>query len=187
MRRESGMAEETERRNHPIEERESSVEDRLWRVTATPEECARRRAEQKERFDKLVSGLERCPVCGGKASAGTFGAREYGVWVGCKKSWRCSRNMVLHTEGWSLEEAAAVWNFYNGKPIVWLRKAKMWLEEKFGKYGREERKLKKRILEAKREKIETMARIFGISKPEKAKSWKEKAIFCLKFWKKREK
>lgn len=178
------MAEAAEQENHPDGEtggtaKETSAEERLWKVTATAEECAQRRAAIAARFNKIVSGLARCPVCGAKARAGTFGARDYGVWVGCTKSMRCSRNIVWHKEGWSLEEAAAVWNFYNGRPIVWLRKAKMWLEDMFGRYGREARKARK-LAKAENLRIaEEMRRISGMREPKKKKNWKEKTIFWL--------
>ena len=162
---------------------ETSAERRLWRETVSVEEFRRRRAEKKAKFDKIVSGLARCPVCGAAAEAGEFGARNYGVWVGCHRSWRCSRNLVWHSEGWSLEEAARVWNFYNGKPIVWLRKAKMWLEGMIWRYGREGREVRKRTKAEEKAREAEMRRIFGLDDEKKNGIWKK----MRKYWRKSEK
>lgn len=134
---------------------------KVWTETDGAERCLAARAAEELKYRELVRGLKRCSVCGGTAEAKVFGMRGEGVWVGCNRSSRCARYIELHTEGWSLEEAAAEWNRWNGGVVRWVRVAKRWISERIGRAAREERRRQAVREIEERERLRRRAEVLG--------------------------
>lgn len=134
----------------------------IWKVTGGAEEHYRKEAERFERVKSVIRDLARCGECGGEARAVVFGRGGKGVWVGCDRSVDCSRNIEIHTEGWSLEETAREWNRYNGGWRRVLRKVKGWFRKRFGELARREREMEREKERKEAEKRKARGRIFGI-------------------------
>lgn len=122
----------------------------LWENERSVEEVKEEVEAEREREKQIIEGLARCPVCGEKAEAVSFGKFGEGVWVGCNRSAECSRNIEYHEEGWSLEEAAEEWNRRNRGIRLGIRKAKMWWEKRFGERARMLKKVAKESEERKK-------------------------------------
>lgn len=143
----------------------------VWTVTRGTEELERERAEENARRELIEKGLRRCPVCKGAAKIVEFGLEGNGVWVGCDRTAECSRNIVLHIEGWSIEEAAAEWNRYNSGIYLLLRKMKMWVERHLGARKRLENQQKREEEKRQRALDEKRREVFGIKN--KPKVWQK--------------
>lgn len=141
----------------------------IWEETRRAEELKRDRERAEEERERIVRGLRRCPVCKGAARAEEFGLGGRGVWVGCDRTARCSRNIVLKVEGWSLQEVAEEWNRYNSGILLIIRRLKMWYEKRFGHIAREERRMRRAKEAEAKEKELAREKIFGIRQPEAAK------------------
>lgn len=149
----------------------------IWTVTRGAEEVSREVLAEAERFAKFVKGLAKCPVCGEEAKAVVFGAEGLGVWIGCDRSDECCRYIEIHTEGWSLEEAAAEWNKYNTGVFRLIRRAKRWIKKHFGAEKRaKEAEILKKIAKIEEEEAKR-ERIFGVNRGKKRRRW-------WKFWRK---
>ena len=105
--------------------------------------------------------LVKCPVCGGEAKCVQFGIRGCGVWIGCDRSMECSRYIEVHLRGWSIEETARDWNRRNSGVCKVIRNVKGWFRRHFGKWAREERRIKKQKMAEKAEKEEKLKELFG--------------------------
>ncbi len=147
------------------------VERLLWRVTGGEREKLRRDEERRTELEHLVKGLARCPVCKGPARVVLFGARGGGVWIGCDKTADCARHIEIHTEGWSIEEAAERWNRYNRGIFLCVRKVKNWWRKNIGAEGRRERAEKRVAAEKKRAREARLRELFGIKRSEGEKKW----------------
>ena len=144
----------------------------IWAVTRGVEEIRRERAEEVERYARIMKGLAKCPVCKGEAKAEVFGAEGHGVWVGCDRSAECCRYIEIHTEGWSLEEVAAEWNRYNSRVYRRIRRMKRWIRKHLGADKRaadEERAKREAEAEEERAKRE---KVFGIRRGKRRSWWR---------------
>lgn len=134
----------------------------IWKVTKETAEIEAEERAKLEQVRKIVDGLARCSVCGGRARVKVFGLEGNGVWVGCIRSPECSRYVELHTEGWSLEECAAEWNWYNTGWRKVLRKCKVWCMRRWGRVARGEKEWAKKQEREKKEKDAKRREILGI-------------------------
>lgn len=138
---------------------------KVWRETGGEKEYLRRKEEERLNRISIEAGLERCPVCGGRARVAIFGMEKRGVWVGCDASERCMRNIEWHSEGWSMKEVAEEWNRRNRGWRRGVRKLKMWLEREFGAEKRYERKIRREAEKERRERgAEITARYVDVGK-----------------------
>ena len=145
---------------------ESELEG-LVKVIRTADEVRADEYQRWARKNLLVSGLKRCPECGGRAKGVIFGAKRRGVWVGCDRTKGCYRHICLHTEGWSFEEVCEEWNRENSWPWSWVKWVKVLCEKRWGKRARWDREREK---EKRRKRIEAemeRKRVFGDFRPEK--------------------
>lgn len=145
--------------------------NRLWTETDGAERYLREQRRREEEFNRLVSGLVKCKVCGGAAKVQRFGRKGEGVWVGCDRTNECSRYIEIHTEGWSLEDTARDWNRRNSGMYGAIRRVKRWWRLHFGKMARAERREKRAKEEEKKAKRLRMMELLGIKMPKKAKKW----------------
>lgn len=145
----------------------------IWKVTKGTAEIEAEERAKLEQVRKIVDGLARCSVCGGRARVKVFGLEGNGVWVGCIRSPECSRYVELHTEGWSLEECAAEWNWYNTGWRKVLRKCKVWCMRRWGRVARAEKGWAKKVAEEKREVEERRREVFGVDEPKKGGWWRK--------------
>lgn len=147
------------------------------RYTGGEVEYLREMDAEERKVQEILEGLKPCKVCGGEAKIVTFGLGGMGVWIGCDRTARCSRNIELHTEGWSIEEVARDWNRRNGGMRGTIRGIKMWIEDRFGAGRRYERRIKREKEREDRDKMEKRREIFGVTE-------KKRGIFGRKFWRK---
>lgn len=113
-------------------------------------------------LEKIAKGLPRCPVCGGEARIVLFGGGEEksGIWIGCDRTHECVRNIVYHPWGWSIEESVKEWEKYNRGVLGAIRKAKIWVEKRYGVVTKGIKKYEKEVEEKKKAKIEFKKRVF---------------------------
>lgn len=126
------------------EQRERAAElaarGEVWRETGGEERARLERVNREMARKEIEWGLADCPVCGGRAKIVEFGMRKEGVWVGCARSAECARNVVLHSEGWSVLECAEEWNRLNSGIFLLIRRLKMWYAGRYGRIKRMERR-----------------------------------------------
>lgn len=135
-----------------------------WRDVRGANEIRAEEESIRRRRQELVDGLRRCPECGGYAKAVIFGPKGRGVWVGCDRMPECARHIVWHSEGWSLEECCEEWNRLNGGIWLFLKKARLFFTDRFGRCARWDRAERKRREKAKREAEAERKRVFGTEK-----------------------
>ena len=135
----------------------------VWRESRGTEEVRAEIEREREERREVESGLARCSVCGGEAKVEEFGLEGNGVWIGCDKTAECRRYIEIHTEGWSIREAAEEWNRYNSGLYLLVRKLKRWISKRVGaermrelREGRE----RKREEEAKKARLRE---VFGLN------------------------
>ena len=109
----------------------------VWKVVRETAEIEADLKAARERMQEIESGLARCSECGGKVGVHIFGQEGHGVWIGCDRSFNCSRHIEYHAEGWSIAEVAAEWNRYNSGVMKYVRKAKSWFWKRFGRINRQ--------------------------------------------------
>lgn len=147
----------------------------LWRETGGEKEHERCEAAERAKFERIERGLAKCMVCGGAAKIVTFGAKGEGVWIGCAETSDCARQIEIHTEGWSIEEAAERWNRYNRGVLGMIRRMKMWWRRNIGAERRARRAEERRMREIKGAREARLREVFGIKVGEGRKRW-------WKFW-----
>ena len=143
----------------------------VWKETGGEVAILERAAAERKRFAEIEGSLAKCPVCRYEAKAVVFGAEGNGVWVGCDRCDECSRYIVLHTEGWSLEECAAEWNRYNSGVFLFIRRAKIWFRRRFGEEKRWEKRKNREEMGKKRAEDAKRREIFGIEGGKGIRKW----------------
>lgn len=149
--------------------------NRLWTETDGADRFLAEQERKRLEFEKLVSGLAKCPVCKGAARIERFGLLGHGVWVGCDETDECCRYIEFHEGGWSVEDTVRDWNRRNRGVLKCIRLVKRWFRLRFGKMARAERARKRELAAKKADEMAKKREIFGIFEPKSEKKW-------WKFW-----
>lgn len=145
----------------------------LWREVSGVEEVTRGIVAEREARAELERSLKRCKVCGGRARIKEFGRRRTGVWVGCDRTSDCCRYIELHTEGWSVDECVAEWNWYNSGLIGIIRRMKYYFYKRIGKGRAIKRRIERDRRKKEREETRRRREAFGIKESGDRKSLKD--------------
>ena len=134
------------------------------RETKGAEELKREEDERVMRMRRRVDGLRVCPECGMPVRGVIWGNGERRIWVGCDRTEKCYRHIVMKGYGWSFEEVCDEWerrNGFIGRMLKWVKWVWSCL---FGEERKRERKAREieRVREEKRRKgEEERKRVFG--------------------------
>lgn len=166
MERERGGEEMEELKDERMDGDNKSLAGELdgVRETKGAEELKREDEERVMRMRRRVDGLSACPECGMPVRGVIWGNGERSVWVGCDRTEKCYRHIVLKGYGWSFDEVCEEWERRNGFMGRMLKRAKLVWSVMFGEERKRVRKAREieRAREEKRERLEEeRKRVFG--------------------------
>ena len=160
------MREEEEMGGEMVEGENKSLAGELEGVRETKgaEELKREEDERVMRMRRRVDGLRVCPECGMPVRGVIWGNWERRIWVGCDRTEKCYRHIVMKGYGWSFEEVCDEWERRNGFIGRMLKGVKWVWSCLFGEERKRVRKAREieRVREEKRRKgEEERKRVFG--------------------------
>ena len=132
------------------------------RETKGAEEMKREDEERVMRMRRRVDGLRVCPECGMPVKGVIWGNGERMIWVGCDRTEKCYRHIVLKGYGWSFDEVCEEWERRNGfvgrvlKRVKWVWSAVFGEERKRRRMAGEmemAREEKRRKMEEERKRV----------------------------------
>lgn len=143
----------------------------LWVETGGERKIIEGWEAKRKLISQMTEGLERCPVCMGKARIETFGFNGNGIWVGCDKTEECSRYIERHLSGWSIADIVKDWNWRNSGWRKCIRLIKRKVRGVIGKEERIKRRLKKENEAKKKEETDKRREVFGVFEKKCVKKW----------------